>query len=94
MIRLFVGIDLPSEIRASLSALAIGLPGAHWVPEENLHLTLRFVGEVSEGEAHDLHDALVGIRAPSFTLTIAGLVFSRPAGGRTLYGPASPNVIL
>ena len=72
MIRLFVGIDLPSEIRASLSALAIGLPGAHWVPEENLHLTLRFVGEVSEGEAHDLHDALVGIRAPSFTLTIAG----------------------
>ena len=73
MIRLFVGIDLPAEIRATLSALEIGLPGAHWVPEDNLHLTLRFIGEVSEAEAHDLHDGLTGVRAPAFALTIAGI---------------------
>ncbi len=72
MVRLFVGIDLPAAIRASLSALEIGLPGAYWVPEDNLHLTLRFIGEVSEGEANDFHDALTGVRAPSFTLTISG----------------------
>jgi len=72
MIRLFVALELSDEIRERLSALEVGLPGAHWVPEDNLHLTLRFIGEVSEGEAYDLHDALTGIRAPAFTLTISG----------------------
>lgn len=72
MVRLFVGIDLSEEIRDRLSALSIGLPGAHWVPDENLHLTLRFIGDISEGEANDLHDALTGVRAPSFTMTISG----------------------
>jgi len=72
MIRLFVGLELPEAIRNALSALEIGLPGAHWVPEENLHLTLRFIGDVDEGEANDFHDALTGVRAPGFKLTVAG----------------------
>jgi 2'-5' RNA ligase len=72
VIRLFVGLELPAAIRANLSALEVGLPGAHWVPEDNLHLTLRFIGEVSEGEASDLHDALLGVRVPAFALTISG----------------------
>jgi 2'-5' RNA ligase len=52
--------------------LAVGLPGAHWVPEENLHLTLRFIGEVDEILAQDLHDALLDVQAPAFSLEIAG----------------------
>ena len=43
--RLFVGLDLPWELRERLAMLAGGIPGARWVPVENYHLTLRFIGE-------------------------------------------------
>ena len=95
MIRLFVGIELPTETRAHLSSLAIGLPGAHWVPEENLHLTLRFIGEVDEDEAHDLHDALLGIRSPAFTLEIAGTgVFETGRRPHTLWASVKKSEAL
>ncbi|HEY1723474.1 MAG TPA: RNA 2',3'-cyclic phosphodiesterase [Magnetospirillaceae bacterium] len=72
MIRLFVGLDLPEDLRDRLAAVGVGLPGMHWVPEDNLHLTLRFIGEVDEDVANDLHDALSGIHAAPFPLTITG----------------------
>jgi 2'-5' RNA ligase len=72
MIRLFVGLELAPALRARLADLEIGLPGAHWVPEDNLHLTLRFIGEVNEDTANDLHDALLGVRGEAFTLSVTG----------------------
>jgi 2'-5' RNA ligase len=73
MIRLFVGIGLPADVRMRLSALGAGVPGARWVPEENLHLTLRFIGEVTEGDAEDIHDALLSVRTKAFDITLAGV---------------------
>lgn len=72
MIRLFVALDLPEELRERLAAIGIGLPGTHWVPEDNLHMTLRFIGEVGEDVANDLHDALTGVHAAPFAVTLAG----------------------
>jgi 2'-5' RNA ligase len=72
MLRLFVGIELPPALRLRLSLLCTGLPGARWVDPGNLHLTLRFIGEVDEGMASDIDAALVRIRAPSFAVTLAG----------------------
>ena len=43
--RLFVGIPLPEDVRARLGELKGGLLGARWVRPENLHLSLRFIGE-------------------------------------------------
>ena len=44
--RLFVGLDLPWELRQRMAMLAgAGIPGARWVPQENYHVTLRFIGE-------------------------------------------------
>ncbi len=73
MFRLFVGVPLPAGVRADLAGLCSGLPGAKWVAAENLHLTLRFIGEVGGGEAEDIHQALSRIRAGRFELTIAGV---------------------
>ncbi len=73
MIRLFVGIELPEELRDRLAALGEGLPGARWVPAHNLHLTLRFIGEVDEALAEDLHQALESVRAPAFTQALGGV---------------------
>src|SRR5579863_6035439 len=73
MLRLFVGIDLPPPLKLQLSLLASGVPGAKWVDPGNYHVTLRFIGEVDEGQAADIDAALVQIRAPRFALTLASV---------------------
>jgi RNA 2',3'-cyclic 3'-phosphodiesterase len=73
MLRLFVGIALPPELKLRLSLLCSGIPGARWVDPGNYHLTLRFIGEVDEGLAGDIDEALMKIRAPRFQVTLAGI---------------------
>ncbi len=73
MIRLFVALDLPDSVRERLTALQGGVPGARWSTAEQMHLTLRFIGEVAENVAHDVDDALATIRAPSFSLELSGV---------------------
>jgi len=73
MLRLFVGIALPPELKLRLSLLAGGVPGAKWVEPGNYHVTLRFIGEVDEGAAADIDDALARIRAPRFDVTLASV---------------------
>jgi 2'-5' RNA ligase len=81
--RLFVGLDLPWALRTRLSALAGGIPGARWVPPENYHITLRFIGEVAAHQAEEIDHTLAGLRARGFTLVLAGVgTFSR-AGRET-----------
>ena len=72
--RLFVGLDLPGELRALLAALAARrIPGARWVPPENYHMTLRFIGEAPAWRADEIDGALSALRARKFSLTVAGL---------------------
>lgn len=79
--RLFVAIDLPWDIREQLAGLARGLPGARWVPTQNLHLTLRFIGEVPRPAADDIDLALTTLRGKRFALTLNG-VGTHNRGGR------------
>ena len=72
MIRLFTAIGLPSDVTTRLTLLQGGVPGARWSPPENLHLTLRFIGEVDEVVANDIDDMLTGLRAAPFELTLSG----------------------
>src|SRR6516165_12653968 len=72
MLRLFVGIGFPPELKLQLSLLNSGISGAKWVDPGNFHLTLRFIGETDEVVAADIDDALVRLRARRFTLQLAG----------------------
>jgi 2'-5' RNA ligase len=72
MIRLFVGVALPASVRQCLAGLAAGIPAARWTSPDNLHMTLRFIGDVDETTADAVHDALLGIRVPPFEITVAG----------------------
>jgi 2'-5' RNA ligase len=72
MIRLFTAIGLPQEVRMRLGLLQAGIPGARWSAAENLHLTLRFIGEVDEDVANDIDDMLAGLRAAPFALRLEG----------------------
>src|SRR5947208_13221697 len=73
MHRLFVGIRPPEHIRDLLIDAMDDSADFRWQDEEQLHLTLRFVGEVDRPIANDLAAALGGIRAEPFELRIAGV---------------------
>jgi len=70
MLRLFVGIEFPAELKLQLSLLRSSIPGAKWVDPGNFHLTLRFIGEIAEDVAADIDDALSRLRARRFLLQI------------------------
>ena len=71
--RLFIAIELPTGLKQELERLRTAIPGARWVPTEQLHLTLAFLGEVAEETAGRLIAHLAKIRAASFTLTFSGV---------------------
>jgi len=73
MIRLFVALGLPPSVRSTLSILGNGVPGARWVPPQNYHLTLRFVGNVDGHVAEDVHDALSRIETDGFDVALKGI---------------------
>jgi len=72
MLRLFVGIEFPPELKLRLSLLCTGVAGAKWVDAGNLHLTLRFIGEIDDDLAADADEALAQLKARRFTLQLAG----------------------
>jgi RNA 2',3'-cyclic 3'-phosphodiesterase len=74
MIRLFVGLELPGPVKAALLASMGGVAGARWQRDEQLHLTLRFIGEVDRHQAADIAAALgrVNIRRFAAELGEAG----------------------
>ena len=72
MFRLFVAIEPPVAVRDALLAQMGGVAGARWQRDDQLHLTLRFIGEVDRHGAHDIVAALGAIHHPAFALTLAG----------------------
>lgn len=73
MPRLFVAADLPEETREKLAEISFGIPGADWVPSEQYHLTLRFLGERDESTFETIREGLGSLVSPSFYLTLRGI---------------------
>lgn len=74
MYRLFVAIDLPEEVKEAATAIAgRELPGARWVPRDQLHLTLRFIGEADEERFEAIKRALREVAGTPFSLSLAGV---------------------
>jgi 2'-5' RNA ligase len=80
MPRLFIAVDLPKAATESLHALSFGIPGAKWVRPEQLHLTVRFIGDVDGGLFHDIRDILAGVARGPFSLQLKGVGCFPPRG--------------
>ncbi len=78
MYRLFVAVDMPDLLKERLAKMFFGIPGAKWVAEEQLHLTLRFIGEVDGGVFKDVKEALSQISLDSFSLQLKGMGYFPP----------------
>ncbi len=84
--RLFVALDLPWEVKLQLAGMAEGLLGARWLPAENMHLTLRFIGEVPSFRAEEIDAALAALRGKCFELNLQGVgTFSKSGRDVTLW---------
>lgn len=73
MPRLFTGIELPDGVREQLRRLKSPLPGAKWVEPENLHITLRFAGDIDNRVAEELAEHLAEIRVDAFEMRLKGV---------------------
>lgn len=51
MPRLFTGIELPEDLRDDLADMEQPLPGARWIDTDDMHITLRFVGDIDNRTA-------------------------------------------
>lgn len=73
MHRLFVALRPPPRMRHALLAIMGGIPGARWQSDEQIHLTLRFIGEVDRHAATDIAAALGSVAHPSIDLRLDGI---------------------
>lgn len=70
MLRLFVALELPVAVRDALLTAMGGVPGARWQRDDQLHLTLRFIGAVDRHQAADVDAALAAVNFQPFALAL------------------------
>ena len=78
MHRLFIAVDLPDEVKESLANLSYGVIGAQWVSFYDMHLTLRFIGEVDEETYNDIVLVLDDVIASTFEMNVKGVGYFPP----------------
>ena len=91
MHRLFVAIRPPEGIRDLLIDAMDDSPEFRWQDEEQLHLTLRFIGEVERPVADDIAGALSRIHSPAFELRVAGAGRFEQRGSGALWAGIEPK---
>lgn len=92
MHRLFAALRPPAAVRARLRATMAGIPGARWQDDEQLHLTVRFIGAVERRLAEDIAAALAGVHAPSPVVSLAGVgAFTHRGRTDALWAAVTPH---
>jgi len=91
-LRLFCAVELPQPVREDLHARLrpwrAAYPEAKWVAVDNLHITLKFIGDVAEDDAERIDDALAAAAAQQgpFGIHLVGAgVFGPPRAVRVIW---------
>ncbi len=91
MHRLFVAVRPPEFICDLLVDAMDDSADFRWQTNEQLHLTLRFIGEIERPIANDLADALGRIRSGPFELKIAGVGRFEQRNSGALWAAVEPR---
>ena len=77
--RIFIALDIPAEIRARIvefmERARACAPEARWARPQGVHVTLKFVGEVSDAKLQEIKSALATVKAEPFNVSFAGAGF-------------------
>jgi len=99
--RLFIAINLPAPLRDGIHDASRPLRDARlpvrWVPPENYHLTLKFLGEVHPDKIESIQSALdrIGREAASFDVCLEGVgAFPTIRRPRVIWLGADPSPAL
>lgn len=71
--RLFVAIDFPQIVKAQLESACGGIRDVRWVSPSQMHLTLRFIGDVDVARFEQVKTALQSVRFEAHTITLKGV---------------------
>lgn len=95
MLRLFVGLEIPVELVRHLDDVRGGVEGARWQRDDQLHLTLAFIGEVPNKQLVEIVDTLSQIRFEPFDIALKGVgLFGKPGKPKALWaGIAEKNPV-
>lgn len=95
MSRLFIGLELPDEVKSRLLQVRGEVTGARWQAREQLHLTLSFIGNVDDALERAIPRVLAGLAMAPFQAAVAGVgrfgTLRRP---RALWAGMEPEVAL
>lgn len=92
MHRLFVALRPPVPIRETLLAMMHGVEGARWQSDDQIHCTLRFIGEVDRHQADDIAAALARVTTAPFDLALSSVgTFDRRGRIDTLWAGVTPH---
>ena len=92
MIQLFVAVELPLDIRLYIKSLGRGIPGSRPLPAEQIHLTLRFLGEVEGSLFQDIRECLSEVKKNPFSLQVRGVGCFPPRGApRVIWAGVTPT---
>lgn len=94
MPRLFTALELPQPARVHLSLVRGELGAARWAAPENMHLTLRFFGDVDDAQADEIADRLEQIDADAVAVEIAGTGSFGGQGETAVYAAVRPSAPL
>lgn len=92
MHRLFVALRPPAPIRAELARIMGGIRDARWQDDAQLHLTLRFIGEVERPIAEEIAFALSRVDAPRPEVALSGVgAFDRQGRTEAIWAGVAPH---
>lgn len=94
LLRSFIAVEIPSSLQTAIAQSTAALqkalprPLVRWVAAQNLHLTLKFLGDVSPANLERLAEALKveAARLPAFEIAVGGLgAFPTPRRARVIW---------
>lgn len=94
MPRLFSAIALPDVVRQRLGLIRAPFAGARWIAPEDMHLTLRFFGDIDGRMADEVADFLGGVHAAPFEIEVADLGTFGGKDPHTLWAGVKPCAAL
>lgn len=94
--RIFIALDIPAEVRDRLSQYVERVrpwaTDARWARIESLHVTLKFIGEVSDAKVAEIKAALAPIKAQPFQVEFKEIgFFPNPRSARVFWAGVSAS---